>query len=90
MILLASIAISKLVGLLTNDRKINLKEDPTAKTGKPIDILDIPRNTTHATRNNTTTEYPPKHRIRSILLYEYANEIYLRLFYTVSGHLALL
>ena len=58
MILLASIAISKLVGLLTNDRKINLKEDPTAKTGKPIDILDIPRNTTHATRNNTTTEYP--------------------------------
>lgn len=86
MILLASIAISKLVGLLTNDRKINLKEDPTAKTGKPIDILDIPRNTTHATRNNTTTEYPQN----TALLYEYANEIYLRLFYTVSGHLALL
>ena len=71
-------------------RLILKKISPRKPENRSISYLDIPRNTTHATRNNTTTEYPPKHRIRSILLYEYANEIYLRLFYTVSGHLALL
>jgi len=63
--------------LLTNDWKIFFKIKFTNKTAPN-------RQSTHKHKNIPN----PQNAAFDLLLYEYANEIYLRIFYPVSDHLA--